>query len=302
MKKLLTFLLATLLLFALVACGTAEEEDQASDENNASEDTEGTTEESAEEEDSEATEQEPVELVIGATSVPHAEVLEEAKPLLEEQGITIEIEVYQDYVFPNDDLESGTLDANYFQHIPYLESQKEEKGFDFVNIGGIHIEPMGIYSKNINNLDNIEEGTAVIMSNSVADHGRVLSLLEREGLLTLDDSVEAVDATVQDVAENPLNLEFVTDVDAGFLPEFYDREEDSLVAINTNYAIEAELVPTEDALILEGAESPYVNVIAARAEDEDSEALHTLVEVLRSEEIQTFIEEEYEGAVVPVSE
>ncbi|SHN27923.1 MetQ/NlpA family ABC transporter substrate-binding protein [Gracilibacillus kekensis] len=293
MKKLLTLLLATLCLFALVACGTSEDESQTTGDNNASEGTE---------EDNETADQETVELVIGATSVPHAEVLEKAKPLLEEQNINIEIEVYQDYVFPNDDLESGTLDANYFQHIPYLESQKEEKGFDFVNIGGIHIEPMGIYSKNITSLDDIEEGTAVIMSNSVADHGRVLSLLEREDLLTLDDSVEAVDATVQDVAENPLNLEFVTDVDAGFLPEFYDREEDSLIAINTNYAIEADLVPTEDALILEGAESPYVNVIAARAEDEDNEALHKLVEILRSEEIQTFIEEEYQGAVVPVSE
>jgi D-methionine transport system substrate-binding protein len=288
-KKLLTLLFATLLLFALAACGTANEEDEAADNNNG-EETEGTEE------------QELTELVVGASSVPHAEILEEAKPLLEEQGIELEVEVYQDYVFPNDDLESGTLDANYFQHIPYLEAQMEEKGFDFVNIGGIHIEPMGIYSQNIKSIDDIENGTVVIMSNSVADHGRVLSLLEREGLITLDEDVEAVDATVQDVVENPRNLEFDTDIDAGFLPEFYEREADALVAINTNYAIEADLVPTDDALILEGSESPYVNVIAARAEDEDSEALHTLVEVLRSEEIQTFIEEKYEGAVVPVNE
>ncbi len=298
MKKLLTLLFATLLLIALVACGTANEEDEAAEDNNNAGETEG-----AEEGTEEKTEdQEVTELVVGASSVPHAEILEEAKPLLEEQGIELKIEVYQDYVFPNDDLESGTLDANYFQHIPYLESQMEEKGFDFVNIGGIHIEPMGIYSQNIESIDDIEEGTVVIMSNSVADHGRVLSLLEREGLITLAEDVEAVDATVQDVAENPLNLEFDTDIDAGFLPEFYEREADALVAINTNYAIEADLVPTDDALILEGSESPYVNVIAARAEDEDNEALHTLVEVLRSEEIQTFIEEDYEGAVVPVSE
>ncbi|WP_018932512.1 MetQ/NlpA family ABC transporter substrate-binding protein [Gracilibacillus lacisalsi] len=297
MKKLLTLLCATLLLFALAACGTANEEDEAADNNNAGE-TEGTDENTEEG----TAEQELTELVVGASSVPHAEILEEAKPLLEEQGIELEVEVYQDYVFPNDDLESGTLDANYFQHIPYLESQMEEKGFDFVNIGGIHIEPMGIYSQNIESIDDIEDGTVVIMSNSVADHGRVLSLLEREGLITLDEDVKAVDATVQDVVDNPLNLEFDTDIDAGFLPEFYEREADALVAINTNYAIEADLVPTDDALILEGSESPYVNVIAARAEDEDNETLHTLVEVLRSEEIQTFIEEEYEGAVVPVNE
>ncbi|WP_305037403.1 MetQ/NlpA family ABC transporter substrate-binding protein [Gracilibacillus salinarum] len=273
MKKLVTLLLA-LLLFALAACGTSEEDNQNA---------EG-----------------PTELTVGATSVPHAEILEEAKPLLEEEGIELTIEEYQDYVFPNDDLDSGTLDANYFQHIPYLESQMEEKGFDFVNMGGIHIEPMGIYSKNIKSVDDIKEGTVVIMSNSVADHGRVLSLLQNKDLIKLDESVDPVDATVKDVVENPLNLEFETDVDAGFLPEFYNREADALVAINTNYAIEADLVPTDDALILEGSDSPYVNVIAARKEDEDNEAIKTLVDVLRSEEIQTFIEEKYEGAVVPV--
>ncbi|UOQ48888.1 MetQ/NlpA family ABC transporter substrate-binding protein [Gracilibacillus caseinilyticus] len=273
MKKFVTLLFA-LLLFVLAACGTSEEDSQNA---------EG-----------------PTELTVGATSVPHAEILEEAKPLLEEKGIELTIEEYQDYVFPNDDLDSGTLDANYFQHIPYLESQMEEKGFDFVNMGGIHIEPMGIYSKNIKSIDDIKEGTVVIMSNSVADHGRVLSLLQNKDLIKLDESVDPVDATVKDVVENPLNLEFETEVDAGFLPEFYNREADALVAINTNYAIEADLVPTEDALILEGSESPYVNVIAARKEDENNEAIKTLVEVLRSEEIQTFIEEKYEGAVVPV--
>ncbi|MGP4042133.1 MetQ/NlpA family ABC transporter substrate-binding protein [Gracilibacillus sp. D59] len=293
MKKLLTLLFATLLLFALAACGTANEEDKAADSNNA-----GETEETEQGNE----EKEVTELVVGATSTPHAEVLEKAKPILKEKGIELKIEIYQEYVFPNEDLASGTLDANYFQHIPYLESQMAEKGFDFVNIGGIHIEPMGIYSQNIKSIDDIKEGTVVIMSNSVADHGRVLSLLEREGLIKIAEDVEAVDATVKDIVENPLNLEFDTDIDAGFLPEFYERETDALVAINTNYAIEAGLVPTEDALILEDSKSPYVNVIAARAEDKDNEALHTLVEVLRSEEIQTFIEEEYEGAVVPVSE
>ncbi|TFB24280.1 MetQ/NlpA family ABC transporter substrate-binding protein [Filobacillus milosensis] len=290
MKKLLALLLVGLLSIALVACGTAGEE-SSEEENTSGEQKEG-------EQEAEANE----EIVVGATSVPHAEVLEEAKPLLKEEGIDLKIETYQDYILPNEDLSNGTLDANYFQHIPYLKDQKSEFGYDFVNLGGIHIEPMGIYSKNISSVEDIEEGTEVILSRSVADHGRVLSLLQENGLIKLSDDVDPVSATLDDIEENPKNLEFDASIEAGLLPEFYEREENALVAINTNYAIEAGLVPENDALILEGSESPYVNVIAARSEDEDNKALHTLVEVLRSEEIQTFIKEQYEGAVVPVSE
>lgn len=227
-------------------------------------------------------------------------MLEEAKPLLEEKGIDLTIETYQEYVLPNEDLDNGTLDANYFQHIPYFESQQEDIGYDFVNIGGIHIEPLGIYSKNIESIDNVEEGTVVLLSRSVADHGRVLTLLEQNDLIKIDENVNKDAATVEDVVENPLNLEFDASIEPALLPEFYEREEDALVAINTNYAIQAGLEPREDSLIIEESDSPYVNIIAARAEDENNEALQTLVEVLRSEEITNFIEEKYEGAVVPV--
>ena len=265
MKKLLLALLGITLIVTLAACGSSEEE------SNGDSNGEDTT-----------------EIVVGATSVPHAEVLEEAKPLLEEKGIDLTIETYQEYVLPNEDLDNGTLDANYFQHIPYFESQQEDIGYDFVNIGGIHIEPLGIYSKNIESIDNVEEGTVVLLSRSVADHGRVLTLLEQNDLIKID------------VVENPLNLEFDASIEPALLPEFYEREEDALVAINTNYAIQAGLEPREDSLIIEESDSPYVNIIAARAEDENNEALQTLVEVLRSEEITNFIEEKYEGAVVPV--
>ncbi len=298
MKKILALLFAALLIFVLAACGTSENEETEDTTNGTEEETEAGSEEETEE-DADA---EPTTIVVGATSVPHAEVLEEAAPLLEEENITLEIETYQDYVLPNEDLDNGTLDANYFQHIPYLNDQMEQVGYDFVNLGGIHIEPMGIYSKNITSVDEIPEGTEVIMSRSVADHGRILSLLQNEGIITLDDSIDPIAATVDDVTENPLNLEFDASIDAGLLPEFYEREEDALVAINTNYAIEAGLNPSDDSLILEGSESPYVNVIAARSEDEESEVLQKLVEVLRSEEIQNFISEEYQGAVVPVTE
>ncbi|GAA0464604.1 MetQ/NlpA family ABC transporter substrate-binding protein [Alkalibacillus silvisoli] len=280
MKKFLTVLFVSLLAITLQACGTGEAEG-------------GTDSGSSDE---------PVEIVVGASNVPHSEVLEEAKPLLEEEGVILEVEVYQDYVLPNEDLDNGTLDANYFQHIPYLESQIADVGYDFVELGGVHIEPMGIYSKNVTDIDEIEEGTEVIMSRSVADHGRILTLLQENGLIEIDPDVDSVSAEIDDIVENPYNLEFDPSIEAGLLPEFYEREEDALVAINTNYAIEADLIPTEDALIIEGSDSPYVNVIATRAENEDLEALHTLVEVLRSDEIQTFMEEEYEGAIVPVSE
>ena len=277
MKKLLLALLGITLIVTLAACGSSEEE------SNGDSNGEDTT-----------------EIVVGATSVPHAEVLEEAKPLLEEKGIDLTIETYQEYVLPNEDLDNGTLDANYFQHIPYFESQQEDIGYDFVNIGGIHIEPLGIYSKNIESIDNVEEGTVVLLSRSVADHGRVLTLLEQNDLIKIDENVNKDAATVEDVVENPLNLEFDASIDPALLPEFYEREEDALVAINTNYAIQAGLEPREDSLIIEESDSPYVNIIAARAEDENNEALQTLVEVLRSEEITNFIEEKYEGAVVPV--
>lgn len=240
------------------------------------------------------------EITVGASSVPHSQILEEAKPILKEQGITLNIEEYTDYVLPNQDLASGTLDANYFQHIPYLEKQIEELDYDFTHIGGIHIEPIGIYSKTIESIDDIQEGTEVIMSRAVADHGRILSLLESNGLIKLADGVDKVEATVDDIVENPKKLEFFADIDAALLPNMYNTEEEALVAINTNYAIGAELNPLEDSLILEGKESPYVNVIAVKEENKDNEVLNTLVDVLHSEEIQQFILDEFEGAVVPV--
>ncbi|RYG74473.1 MetQ/NlpA family ABC transporter substrate-binding protein [Lentibacillus lipolyticus] len=237
---------------------------------------------------------------VGASSTPHAIILEEAKPLLEEKGITLKIEEYQDYVLPNDDLESGEIDANYFQHIPYLKGQIADIGYDFTHLGGIHIEPMGIYSKDFNSIDEIPDEAEVLMSRSVADHGRVLALLEREGLIKLDEDIDKVDARTDDIVENPKNLTFSHDYDAAALPNLYDTEENTLVAINTNYAIGADLNPAKDALILEGDESSYVNVVAVRKEDKDNETLKTLVDVLHSEKIQEFIREEFNGAVVPV--
>ncbi|MCD5325183.1 MULTISPECIES: MetQ/NlpA family ABC transporter substrate-binding protein [Pontibacillus] len=281
MKKFLTLFLSALFIFALAACGSAEEDSSSNgSEDSGSEDLE--------------------KVVIGASSTPHAEILEKAKPILKDKGIDLQIDTYTEYILPNKDLASGAIDANYFQHTPYLKEQKEEFDYDFTSLGPVHNEPMGVYSKNITDIDEIPEGTEVIMRRSESEHGRILSLFEKQGLITLKEGVEKKSAKIDDIAENPKNLKFSPDVDAGLLPQNYEREEDALVAINTNYAIEAGLNPTEDSLFIEGDDSPYANLLVTRTENKDSEALQTVLEVLQSEEIRTFIKEEYNGAIVPV--
>lgn len=295
MKKFLTIILTSIAILALAACGSSQENNTNAD-GNEEEQSEQNAEGNQEGQDS----QENEELIVGASSTPHSEILEKAKPILAEKGIDLKIEPYQDYILPNRDLSEGTLDANYFQHTPYLENQKEEFGYDFASVGPVHIEPMGVYSKSIDSVENIPEGTDVIMSRSVADHGRILSLFESKGLIKLKEGINKVEATREDIVENPKNLQFHADVNAELLPQTYQREEEALVAINTNYAIKAELNPTEDSLFIESAESPYANLIVTKTENKDNEAVQTLLDVLQSEEIVNFIKEEYDGAIVPV--
>jgi len=240
------------------------------------------------------------ELVVGASNTPHAVILKKAKPLLAEKGIDLKIEEYTDYVLPNEDLDSGDLDANYFQHIPYLELQMKDHGYDFANAGGIHIEPIGIYSKKYKSLDELPDGATVLMSSSVADHGRVLALLETEGLIKLKEGIDKTAAEVKDIVENPKNLKFDAEYDPALLPQMYENEEGDVVVINSNFAIDSGLNPVKDSIAIEGSESPYVNVIAVRAGDENKEEIKALVEVLHSKEIQDFILNEWGGAVVPV--
>ena len=278
MKKFLGFALILVLSIALAACG--------SDSDSGSKDSD----------------KETSKLVVGASNVPHAEILEKAKPILEEKGIELEIETFQDYVLPNKALANKELDANYFQHIPYLESQMKENGYDFVNAGGIHIEPIALYSKEYKSLDKLPKGATIIMSSSVADHGRALSLLEQNGLIKLKDGIDKTTATTKDIVENKKNLKFDANYEASLLPKIYDEGEGDAVLINSNYAIDAGLNPIKDSIAIEDSESPYVNVIAVNKGDEDKKAIKTLVEVLHSKEIQDFITEEYDGAVVPVKE
>ncbi|MGM9988674.1 MAG: methionine ABC transporter substrate-binding lipoprotein MetQ [Bacillaceae bacterium] len=269
MKKLLLSVVAGAALFGLTACGGAGAKDEKT-------------------------------LVVGASNTPHAEILKEAQPLLEKEGIKLKIKKFDDYVLPNKALESKELDANYFQHIPYLEAQNKENNYNFVNAGGIHIEPIGVYSKKYKSLKDLPNGAEILMSNSVADHGRMLLLLQAEGLIKLKDGIDQTKAEVKDIVENPKNLKFNAKVNAELLPKAYKNGEGDAVLINTNFAIDNGLNPKEDAIAIEGSESPYVNVIAVRKGDENKKEIKALVDVLHSKEIQDFILEEYKGAVVPV--
>ena len=269
MKKVLSFAVISLLVLVLAACGGEKGIEEG-------------------------------KLVIGASNVPHAEILEEAKPLLEEQGIELDIQTYTDYIIPNQALRDKDIDANFFQHEPYLKSQIEENDYDFVSAGGVHIEPIGVYSKEYDSLEELPEGAEILMSNSVADHGRILAMLEEKGLITLKEGVEVTTASVDDIEENPKNLEFNTQFEAAFLPQAYLNGDGDAVLINGNYALGADIDPEKEAIALESGENnPYVNLIVVREEDKDNEQIKALIEVLQSDEIKAFIEEEYKGSVLP---
>ena len=238
-------------------------------------------------------------LKIGATPAPHAAILEQAKPLLEEKGYELEIVEFDDYVTPNTSLEEGELDANYFQHITYLNGFNDERGTHLVSAAGIHYEPLGIYAGTAASLEELPDGARIAVPNDATNEARALLLLEQEGLITLKDGV-GISATKDDIAENPHNYEFY-EVEARLTATVL--EDVAVSVVNGNYAIDAGL-KIADALAVEAADGAaaeaYVNVIAVKEGGEDSEAVKALLEVLKSDEIRDFIEKTYEGAVVPL--
>ncbi len=231
---------------------------------------------------------------VGATPIPHAEILEFIKPALAEQGYTLQIVEFTDYVQPNLALNDRDLDANFFQHIPYLEDFSTNHKLDLTYNAKVHIEPMGAYSKKITSVDELKKGSVVALPNDAVNSGRALLLLQQQGLVELDPAA-GITATVLDVVKNPKGLRFV-ELEAPQLPRSLDDV--AMAIINTNFALEAGLVPTRDAIFIEGSESPYVNVLAVR-QGEDRPGLKALADVLRSEEVREFILDKYQGAVVP---
>ncbi|MDD6127695.1 MAG: MetQ/NlpA family ABC transporter substrate-binding protein [Selenomonadaceae bacterium] len=235
-------------------------------------------------------------LKVGATAVPHAEILEAAKPLLEKEGITLEIVEFNDYVQPNLALNDKELDANFFQHEPYLKNfMDEHKEVKLKNAAGIHIEPMGVYSRKIKKLDELKDGATIAIPNDPTNGGRSLLLLEKAGIIKLKEGV-GEKATVGDIAENKKNIKF-QEVEAAQVPRTLD-DVDAAV-INSNFAMQVNLDPTKDAMFIEDSTSPYVNIIAVREGDENRPEIQALIKVLHSDEIKQFITEKYKGAVVP---
>ena len=277
-KKFLSLALALVLSLSLAACGSKKEEAPAA----------ATAETPAET-------TEPVVLNVAASSTPHAEILEQVVAVLPEQGIDLQIHEYGDYVVPNTAVEEGEEDANYFQHIPYLESFNEKEGTHLVSVGGIHIEPMGVYAGKTASLEELPDGAEIAIPNDPTNEGRALLLLEAQGLIKLADSSN-LEATPNDIVENPKNLTF-KELEAAMIPNAVDEVD--LSVINVNYALEAGFNPTEDALAIEDADSPYVNIVAVKEGNENNPAVLALVEALQSDAVRDFINETYGGAVVP---
>ena len=234
-------------------------------------------------------------LVVAATPVPHAEILELIKPTLAKEGVDLEIKVFTDYVQPNVQVAEKHLDANYFQTLPYLESFNKGKGTNLVTVIGVHVEPFGGYSKKVKNLSELKDGATIAIPNEGSNSGRALILLQKAGLIELKDPTNAV-STPKDIAKNPHNFKF-KELESALLPRVLDQVD--LDMINTNYALEAGLNPATDALIIEGADSPYVNFLVARPDNKDSDAIQKLAKALTSPEVKAFIEQKYKGAVVP---
>ncbi|NLZ77257.1 MAG: ABC transporter substrate-binding protein [Spirochaetales bacterium] len=238
-------------------------------------------------------------LLVGATPVPHAAFLNLVVEDLAAQGYTLKVREFTDYVTPNEALESGELDANFFQHIPYLESFNKERGFHLVNAGGIHVEPFALYSDRHASLEALPGGATIAIPNDPTNEGRALLLLQSAGLLTLD-SKAGLEATPLDIVANPKNLRF-REIEAASLPRVL-KDVDGAI-INGNYAIPAGLVATRDGLFVEGADSPYVNVVAVKAGRENEAGIKALVTALRGAKIKAYVAEHYKnGEVVLVTE
>ncbi len=309
MKKRVLAVLLTGVLTAgiLTGCGGAAEDAaadaQVEEETPAEEETsaEETAEEAgpAESEEAGGTAEEKGTITIAASPTPHAEILEAAKPILAEQGWTLEITEFDDYVQPNLVVDSGELDANYFQHIPYLDEFNAERGTALVNAGGIHYEPFGIYPGTKKSLDEVADGDKIAVPNDTTNEARALLLLQDNGLITLKDGA-GLTATKQDIEENPHNLDIV-ELEAAQVPRVVD--EMAYVVLNGNYALQANFSVAKDSIAYESSDSEaaktYVNVIAVKEGNENSEGIKALVDVLKSDEIKQFINDKYDGAVIP---
>lgn len=246
--------------------------------------------------------QEDTTITVAASATPHAEILEQAKPLLKEQGYTLDIKIFDDYIIPNEVVESGEFDANYFQHIPYLESFNEERGTHLVNAGGIHYEPFGIYPGQKDNLEDLADGDTIAVPNDTTNEARALLLLQDNGIITLKEDA-GLEATINDIESKNIDVEIVelaAEQVARMAPDV------SFIVLNGNYALQAGFSVANDALAYEKSDSEaaqtYVNVIAVKEGNEESDKIKALVDTLKSDDIKNYINDTYDGAVIPFEE
>jgi D-methionine transport system substrate-binding protein len=263
MKKLMALLAATLILAGCSSSGSGDSNSQT--------------------------------LTVAATAVPHAEILKEVKPILAKEGVNLDIKVFADYVQPNAQVAEKNIDVNYFQTKPYLDAFNRERGTNLVIITGVHIEPFGAYSHKIKSIDQLPDGATVAIPNDPSNNSRALILLAKNGLITLKDPNNEL-ATLKDITANPKNLKF-KELEAAMLPRTLDEVD--LALINTNYALAAGLNPTKDALLIEDKNSPYVNYLVGRPDNQNDPRVQKLAQALTSPEVKAFIEQKYHGAVLP---
>lgn len=282
MKKIFTLLLALTLLTSLVACNKSTDNTKTSTETGYETNTETQTDDDN-------------KIIIGVSPVPHAEITEALKDEFAKEGIEVEVKVFDDYVQPNLALDQGDIDANFFQHIPYLENFSKERGLNLVSLGSVHIEPMGLYSDKIKSLDELKDGDEVLIPNDPSNGRRALLLLEKNGLITLKDDTKE-DLTEKDIDQNTKSLKF-TPIEAANIPNVY--KDAALAAINTNFALGAGLNPSADAIALEDKDSPYANIIAVRKGEETKDKFQKLIKVFQSDACKKFIEDTYKGEIYP---
>lgn len=234
-------------------------------------------------------------LKVGASPTPHVPILEAVKPLLAKEGITLKIIEFQDYVQPNLALAEGELDANFFQHLPYLNQFCKDRKLDLTAIAKVHVEPIGVYSKKIKSLKQLKEKSIVAIPNDPTNGGRALLLLQQAKLIELRKGA-GLAATELDIVKNPKKLQFKA-LEAAQLPRVLADVD--IAVINTNYALTINLVPTKDALFIEGRESPYANILVVRTKDKNNPALLKLAKALNSKTVKNFILKTYKGSIVP---
>lgn len=271
MKKIFALATAAVLTFSLAACAKNEPANTAGEKKS----------------------EDKKEIIVGATPVPHKEILEVVKPMLEKEGYKLTIKEFTDYVTPNTALNEGELDANFFQHIPYLETSAAEKKLDITYTAKVHLEPMGLYSSSIKDIKELKDGAKIAVPNDATNGARALKLLEKNGLIKLKDAKLVLKL---DISENPKNLQ-IEELDAPQLPRVL-KDVDAAV-INSNFALEASLNPVKDAIIIEDKDSPYANVLAVKKSDTEKPYIKALSKALNSEEVKKFIEDKYKGSIVP---